>query len=87
MRKLSLKLDNLVVETFATHVNSVGGGTVVGREYTESGCPQYTDTCVGNETCAENTICSTCLHTCEETCNDFSCGPFSGSPFFCEPPP
>jgi hypothetical protein len=68
MKKLSLKLDDLRVDTFQTSAVRQEAGTVFGEECT---CP--TDcTCPGCPSCdptCEVTCDATCQHTCgQETC-------------------
>ncbi len=60
MRKLSLNLENLVVESFDTTAEEKPRGTVFGEQCT---CPTNC-TCPGHPTCDQ---------TCWETCDDATC--------------
>ena len=77
MRKLSLNLDDLQVDTFDTSVRPKGKGTVFGEQCTCwtrcgqntcPGCPTCDNTCNGANTCANS-----CAYTCAYTCDDASC--------------
>lgn len=82
--KLSLNLDELVVDSFDTTVSEKPRGTVFGEEctcYTNCtcpGCPTCYASCNGTcgATCGENTCAASCNGTCVNctgwTC-DFSC--------------
>ena len=78
MRKLSLNLDDLQVDTFDTTVRPKGKGTVFGEQCT---CWTYCgrNTCPGCPTCDASCNCgtwgeNTCAQTCEETCgNENTC--------------
>jgi hypothetical protein len=88
MNKLTLRLDDLRVDTF--HVDSAPKqkGTVFGEQctcYTQCtcpGCPTCDASCNGscdatcNESC-EGTCEQSCRGTCFATC-DFNCGPSEG---------
>jgi hypothetical protein len=67
MRKLSLELDELKVESFATGAAEPGGGTVRGRETGPDTCD---DTCAsGAETCGScDPYASDCFETCGRSC-------------------
>jgi hypothetical protein len=74
MKKLSLDLDQLVVDSFDTAAKAEEKGTVFGEQ-----CTCYTNcTCPGCPTC-DHTQCdqNTCQHTCDfscwGTCYDPSC--------------
>jgi hypothetical protein len=64
MKKLTLSLDALEVQSFATADGAPGRGTVRGEQCT---CPTNC-TCPGCPTCGE-----TCPATCENTCDDDTC--------------
>lgn len=65
MKKLSLNLDVLEVQSFTTSDDAPARGTVHGEE-----CTCHTNcTCPGCPTCYE-----TCPATCWNTCDDPSCG-------------
>ncbi|HEU0299240.1 MAG TPA: hypothetical protein VFR37_07300 [Longimicrobium sp.] len=68
MKKLTLNLNALEVQSFATAPDAQGRGTVHAEECT---CPTNicaTCTCPGCQTCNE-----TCPNTCWNTCDDPSC--------------
>ena len=67
MRKLSLSLDALEVQSFATADGAPGRGTVRAEEQPCT-CPTAC-TCPGCPTCDE-----TCPETCWNTCDDVTCG-------------
>lgn len=64
MRKLTLNLDMLEVQSFTTSSEGPGRGTVHGEQCT---CPTNC-TCPGCPSCDE-----TCPATCPYTCDDASC--------------
>jgi hypothetical protein len=69
MRKLTLKLDELAVETFETAAKLEDRGTVHGAESTAA---QVICTCTyGEETCAE---------TCQNCGSAYPCGGTGGGP-------
>ncbi|WP_420128325.1 hypothetical protein [Longimicrobium sp.] len=83
MRKLSLKLEDLTVDSFDTTVTHKAKGTVFGEQctcYTQCtcpGCPTCDHTCA--YTCDDQTCpaCPTCAASCNGTCNcptDNTCG-------------
>jgi hypothetical protein len=65
MKKLTLSLDTLEVQSFTTAHDEPGRGTVHGEQ--QCTCPTNC-TCPGCPTCAE-----TCPNTCWNTCDDPSC--------------
>jgi hypothetical protein len=78
--KLTLKLDDLLVDSFDTTVSRKPKGTVFGEQctcYTNCtcpGCPTCDYTCA--YTCDDNTCpaCPTCQASCNGTCNEATCG-------------
>jgi hypothetical protein len=66
MKKLTLSLDALEVQSFATASHAPDRGTVRGEQQLCT-CPTAC-TCPGCPTCAE-----TCPETCVNTCDDYSC--------------
>jgi hypothetical protein len=62
--KLTLKLDDLSVDSFDTSPGQKGKGTVFGEQCT---CPTNC-TCPGCPSCED-----TCAHTCVQTCDDATC--------------
>jgi hypothetical protein len=72
MRKLTLKLEDLSVDSFDTTTTQKAKGTVFGEQ-----CTCYTNcTCPGCPTCYEScngTCGDTCPATCAYTCDDASC--------------
>jgi hypothetical protein len=79
MKKLSLNLDQLTVDSFDTVAAEPKKGTVFGEQ-----CTCYTQcTCPGCPTCYHT--CNQADHTCGPTCEtcDFSCG---GSCWYTECP-
>jgi hypothetical protein len=75
MKKLSLDLDQLTVDSFDTAAPAAEKGTVFGEQCT---CYTHCDTCPGCPTC-DNTLCGqyTC-DTCPDTYNEctyYPCGP------------
>lgn len=74
MKKLSLKLDDLQVESFATADGAVRMGTVLGHMPPYSiwtcpdvGCPVETDNCPVESDWCESQY-QTCQYTCAEGC-------------------
>ena len=68
MKKLSLSLDELRVESFdTTSAEQKPRGTVIAEQCT---CPTAC-TCPGCPSC--DTCDPTCPHTCWETCDDYTC--------------
>ena len=63
MRKLTLKLEDLAVETFATDAAAGERGTVVGRETSVDECGSGTETCGSCDPYA-----SDCFETCGRSC-------------------
>ena len=59
MKKLSLELDQLAVESFAILSEDEVRGTVAGQNE-----PEYTASCGG--TCVDT--CVSCVNTCQNTC-------------------
>jgi hypothetical protein len=69
MRKLSLDLDALTVETFETTGAEVAGGTIHARETFDSECQCDTDSCqCGSVESCTICGCDTPGFTCEERC-------------------
>ena len=65
MSKLTLKLEDLTVDSFETTAAEKERGTVFGEQ-----CTCYTNcTCPGCPSCGD-----TCPATCPMTCDDVSCG-------------
>lgn len=68
MKKLSLDMDELQVESFPTHREDEIRGTVAGQNE-----PPYTQSCDGScvNTCIScvNTCLNTCPNSCWNTCN------------------
>jgi hypothetical protein len=87
--KLSLKLEDLTVDSFDTTVTQKAKGTVFGEQctcYTNCtcpGCPTCYASCNGENTCAAscNGTCAgdTCANSCYGTC-DYSCACDSNYP-------
>ena len=73
MRKLTLNLEDLSVDSFDTTAREKAKGTVFGEQ-----CTCYTNcTCPGCPSCG-NTCPATCAYTCDDntcayTCDDASC--------------
>jgi hypothetical protein len=63
MRKLSMKLEELEVETFTTEPAAEERGTVVARETDELGCESTPETCTSCDPYA-----SDCFYTCGRSC-------------------
>lgn len=78
MKKLSLKLDELAVESFETASAQAPRGTVEGQGFTDQGCvtDEY-QSCGGScpyvGTCGENTCQGTCRASCYGTCDGNTC--------------
>jgi hypothetical protein len=70
--KLSLKLEDLTVDSFHTVVTKKEKGTVFGEQCT---CWTYCgqNTCPGCPTCGD-----TCVGSCYNTCDDYSCAESCG---------
>jgi hypothetical protein len=69
MKKLTLTLDDLRVDSFQTSEDRQEKGTVVGEQQ----CTCQTNcTCPGCPTCYV-----TCPYTCEETCANTACGQYT----------
>lgn len=69
MRKLTLDLDALAVETFETTEADAAAGTVHARETLESECRCDTDSCrCGSVESCTVCGCDTPGYTCEERC-------------------
>jgi hypothetical protein len=79
--KLTLKLEDLSVESFDTTVKQKARGTVFGEQctcYTNCtcpGCPTCYASCNGTcgGTCGENTCAASCNGTCGAATCDYSC--------------
>jgi hypothetical protein len=73
MRKLSLNLDELVVESFRTVETGVQPGTVRGMD--SASVDQ--DTCVTCDGCSDADTCVSCAGTCGNTCQScpITCSP------------
>jgi hypothetical protein len=63
-RKLTLRLEDLTVDSFRTSPGEPAKGTVIGEQCT---CPTAC-TCPGCYTCD-----ATCPATCYNTCDDYTC--------------
>lgn len=77
MRKLTLDLDAVQVESFATQDAHAGRGTVDARQGRETfTCPPATaNTCFGTCGCGSAQTCVTCVdYTCAGTCVAPTCG-------------
>ena len=76
--KLTLKLEDLLVDSFDTTITQKAKGTVFGEQ-----CTCYTNcTCPGCPTCyasCNGTCGDTCAGTCYNTCDDYSCANTCGS--------
>ena len=83
MKKLTLKLDALQVETFAPAESSAGRGTVLARQDTVFLCTGYTcdDSCYWSEVDCHTQECGTDFNTCMEygSCCPAHCN--SGEPW------
>jgi hypothetical protein len=88
MRKLTLKLDDLLVETFQTTPTQKAKGTVFGEQctcYTQCtcpGCPTCDASCNGTCDASCNGSCASCAASCNGTCGascDYSCGDTCGA--------
>jgi hypothetical protein len=73
--KLSLRLEDLTVDSFDTAAPPKANGTVFGEQCTCPtnctcpGCPTCYDTCQGKQTCVNTCGVDTCVYTCyEDTC-------------------
>ena len=66
MKKLSLSLEELSVESFMTTRAPAGAGTVRGQDISDTTCNQIRCDCPTGSG-------ATCGDTCGETCNDDSC--------------
>ena len=77
MERLTLRLDDLAVDSFPTTAPAAARGTVFGEQctcYTNCtcpGCPTCDDTCA--ETCGDSCGPSTCAQTCGEATFDRTC--------------
>jgi len=69
MKKLSLDLDQLSVESFDTSAVGRPKGTVRGFDITDSTCYEIDCGCISGGTC--NTDCG--QNTCDATCYDATC--------------
>jgi hypothetical protein len=76
--KLTLKLDDLSVDSFDTSAGRKTKGTVFGEQctcYTQCtcpGCPTCVNTC--DATCANTCDDYTCANSCNGTCGGATCG-------------
>jgi hypothetical protein len=81
VKKLKLRLDDLLVDTFQTTTVQKAKGTVFGEQ-----CTCYTQcTCPGCPTCdasCNGTCGASCYGTCDATC-DASCDGYCGSDYTC----
>lgn len=72
MRKLTLQLDNLQVDSFVTSVVGTNRGTVVGKSY-----PISYQTCQGFHSCNNYTCDQTCHScggpSCDQPCESVNC--------------
>ncbi|HYR07547.1 MAG TPA: hypothetical protein VEQ60_07255 [Longimicrobium sp.] len=80
--KLTLKLEDLSVDSFATSPAEQARGTVLGEQCTcYTRCPED-PTCGGQASCV-NTCAGTCGDTCPETCVytcvDLTCAAWCGN--------
>lgn len=69
MKKLTLDLDALAVESFDAETPDAGQGTVQGRQQS------VYDTCYGQQTCGGNT----CADSCDGVCGSYYCVTGDGS--------
>jgi hypothetical protein len=69
-RKLTLRLEDLTVDSFRTSPGEPAKGTVFGEQYCT--CPTAC-TCPGCPSCD-----ATCPATCYNTCDDYSCADSCG---------
>lgn len=70
MKKLSLNLDQLSVESFDTSARAKPQGTVRGFDITDTTCYELECGCISGGTC--NTDCGG--YTCDGTCGEYTCG-------------
>ena len=70
MKKLTLKLEDLAIESFQPEQRADRGGTVVGQNHTDYSCPEY-HTCGGQDSCDVSECGYSCL-ACD-TENDPEC--------------
>lgn len=75
MKKLSLNVESLAVETFETLETPRERGTVAGNQLSNTSCHQDICMCQSNEgvhtcvgTCVDATCYASCYNTCWETC-------------------
>jgi hypothetical protein len=72
MKKLTLTLDDLRVDSFETSVGRQERGTVIGEQQCTCNTQCGQNTCPGCPTC-DYTCANTCPNTCWDTC-DYTCG-------------
>jgi hypothetical protein len=79
MRKLTLDVDALAVESFETARGAAGAGTVQGRAagVIQNPQPNTSEIWSCNGTCITCTDCNTCI-SCPGTCFDVSCASCGG---------
>jgi hypothetical protein len=97
--KLTLKLEDLLVDSFDTTTTQKAKGTVFGEQctcYTNCtcpGCPSCYESCNGTcgdtcpatcaYTCDDVSCADTCWETCDYTCDYEVCGPSARKPWLC----
>jgi hypothetical protein len=84
MKKLSLDLDQLAVESFDTSASKRPAGTVRAHGYTDTTCEQIICDCgPTNLTCETNCDEYTCGDSCVNACPPTEHGEFSCAPPSC----
>lgn len=82
MKKLTLALEDLRIDSFDTTPAAREKGTVVGQQYYtlyETHCPSFCLEYGGGGTCAGLPTCAaTCAQTCPQTCDDLTCAETCG---------
>ena len=86
MKKLSLDLDQLLVESFDTGTPRRTNGTVRGHDISNTTCYQRLCDCPTGFTCATDFNQFTCANSCGDTCGD-SCVNICPSGRSCDNPP
>ncbi|HSU15122.1 hypothetical protein [Longimicrobium sp.] len=81
MKKLSLSVESLVVESFTTANGPKGAGTIIGHIGYTGRCDTVNATCDGGNTCG-NATCGgvleqTCVESCQ-SCDVYHCGTLDG---------
>jgi hypothetical protein len=97
--KLTLKLEDLSVDSFDTTTTQKAKGTVFGEQctcYTQCtcpGCPTCYESCNGTcgdtcpatcaYTCDDVSCAGSCAETCDYSCDYDLCGPSARKPWLC----